>query len=99
MKLASWAIADALARQDWAAAIDAACDLFGLPRLPPSHEMVLDALIQNSMIPGQSIRPQIKICYRGKAFSWCAGRTAIWQGTQDAIYIWAPLDGNCREAR
>lgn len=97
MKLHSWAVRDALARQDWAAAIDATCDLFGLPRLPPSHEMVLQARIQDSRITGQSIPPQIKICYRGKAFTWINGWTNVWDGVGDAIYIWAPLDGDCRE--
>lgn len=97
MKLDSWAIADALARHDWTAAIDAACDLFGLHRLPPSHDMVLQARIQDSRIPGQSIPPQIKICYQGKTFTWVSGKTHIWWGTHDAIYIWAPLDGDCRE--
>jgi len=90
MKLYSWAIADALSGRDWQAAIDAACDLFGLARFHPESAIVTGVSIQYcSRYPSQSIRPQIRICYEGASYVWVDHRPKVWHAAANGIYIWA----------
>jgi hypothetical protein len=91
MKLHNWAIADALSSRDWQAAIDAACDLFGLARFHPESAIITGVVIQEcSRYPEHKIPPQIKICYEGTAYSWAGNRSNTWYSPLDCIYIWVP---------
>lgn len=70
MKLHDWAVQSALAAGDRLGAINAVCDIFGMPRFAADSPAILSLNIHDTGIDFE----QIRIAYAGCIYIWQPGR-------------------------